>query len=394
MASVKLTDRLVERVSADGERRYLWDSALTGFGLDVRGKKKTFLVRYTLRSGKREKFTIGPWPVWTCATAREEATRILAEADKGISAKEQRREVRQALTFRQWVTEHHMPAVELRKKSSDDDRLYLVGTKKWGKRPETPSETMRRWGGLRLAEVTPARVEALFRHMAGRGKVLANRWLASVSACLEAAVQQGHIEVNPARRVKKLPPSPPRARVLSDAEMARFVAALDRQVDPFARTFFHVLAETGCRSSEALRMAWADLDLDAAVWTLRTPKAGRVQHQPLAPRTCERLRELPRMHSSPWVFPGRDARRPRAGFREEWRKLIAEAGIAGVTIHDLRRTFGLRVAKAAGLHVASKLLRHSDVRITATVYAPLGLDDLRPAAEAAAVLPFPKKAAR
>ena len=47
----------------------------------------------------------------------------------------------------------------------------------------------------------------------------------------------------------------------------------------------------------------------------------------------------------------------------------------------MRRTFGLHVAKAAGLHVASKLLRHGDVRITEKVYAPLGLDDLRTALE-------------
>ena len=37
------------------------------------------------------------------------------------------------------------------------------------------------------------------------------------------------------------------------------------------------------------------------------------------------------------------------------------------------------MAKAAGLHVASKLLRHSDMRVTEQVYVPLGVDDLRKA---------------
>jgi len=50
-----------------------------------------------------------------------------------------------------------------------------------------------------------------------------------------------------------------------------------------------------------------------------------------------------------------------------------------VTIHDVRRTFGLHVTRTAGLHVASKLLRHSDIRVTQKVYAPLDLAELREA---------------
>jgi integrase len=65
--------------------------------------------------------------------------------------------------------------------------------------------------------------------------------------------------------------------------------------------------------------------------------------------------------------------------RRAWSTVRKAAEVEGVTIHDLRRTFGLHVAKRAGLHVASKLLRHSDIRVTERVYAPLGMDDLRTA---------------
>ena len=54
-------------------------------------------------------------------------------------------------------------------------------------------------------------------------------------------------------------------------------------------------------------------------------------------------------------------------------------GIEDVRIHDIRRSFGLRIARTAGLHVASKLLRHHSVTQTERAYAPLGLDDLREA---------------
>jgi integrase len=66
--------------------------------------------------------------------------------------------------------------------------------------------------------------------------------------------------------------------------------------------------------------------------------------------------------------------------------------------HDLCRSFGLEVARHVGVHMASRLLGHSDVRISARVYSPFGLDEQRDAAEPihqarSKVLPFTKKVA-
>ena len=79
--------------------------------------------------------------------------------------------------------------------------------------------------------------------------------------------------------------------------------------------------------------------------------------------------------------------------RETWEALRAEAKLDGVTLHDLRRDYGLRAAKAFGILVASKLLRHGDTRITSRVYAPLAAADLAAvsetlAANAGKVLPM------
>ena len=65
--------------------------------------------------------------------------------------------------------------------------------------------------------------------------------------------------------------------------------------------------------------------------------------------------------------------------RDPWDEIRAAANIPDVTVHDLRRTFGLHVARKAGLHIASKLLRHSDIRVTERVYVPLGLEEMRTA---------------
>ena len=68
-----------------------------------------------------------------------------------------------------------------------------------------------------------------------------------------------------------------------------------------------------------------------------------------------------------------------------------DAKVVGTArLHDIRKTFGLHVARAAGLAVASRLLRHSDVRVTERHYARLETDDLRVGLEKRAkLLTFP-----
>jgi len=176
--------------------------------------------------------------------------------------------------------------------------------------------------------------------------------------------------------------NPPRDRVLTDEEMARLLEAINRERDPFIRAAFRLLIETGARTSEVLRAKWADIDLDNARWRIPSTKAGRRQVVPLARQTVGMLRRLP--HTGEWVIPGRSADKPRFDLKRPWDHLKAAAKLPhDIHIHDIRRTFGLKVAKDAGLWVASKLLRHADVRVTEQVYAPLGVDDLRDALERA-----------
>lgn len=111
---------------------------------------------------------------------------------------------------------------------------------------------------------------------------------------------------------------------------------------------------------------------------------------PLASGIVETLRRLPR--AGFFVIPGRKPGQGRYDLRKPWKRIRKAAGIEDVNIHDIRRTFGLEISLTAGLHVASKLLRHADVRVTEKVYAPLGIDELRAAAEARSkVLPFRAK---
>ena len=166
---------------------------------------------------------------------------------------------------------------------------------------------------------------------------------------------------------------------------------MEQLQDPHVEIAFHLLIETGARLSEVLHARWQDVDLDEGVWYLPDTKSGKPQYVPLARKTAARLRNLRRQGN--YIVTGRDASLPRYDLRKPWDKVKRLAGFENVTIHDIRRTFCVDIAQRAGIHVASKLLRHSDIRVTERVYAPLGLDDLRAVLEArdAEVLPLRRK---
>jgi len=385
---VKLTLREVKARRPDPRGRfYLWDTELVGFGMVVYPSgRRAFVVQYYLPDGREQRYTLSkPFGVATIEEAREEARQLLAGAKVGLSPLVARQEKRGAMSVAAWIDEYLADVVR-RKRSARDDRHYLgIAREKWGR--------------LLLTELTSKHVSKVFQAIAASGKrTAANRFLASVRACLQAAWRLDLISSNPAAKVRALPEGAPRSRVLSEAELGRLVKAVDALKDPHVRAAFVLLIVTGCRLSEVLRAKWEDVDLDGGLWRIPRAKSGRVEVIPLPGSVVALLRTLPRVGSL--VVPGcRDPDKRRPDLSGPWDKLRKAARLEGVHVHDLRRTAGLAVARSAGLHVASRYLRHSDIRVTQRHYAPLGIDELRRAAEVqtgplAKVLPMPEKRAR
>ena len=313
--------------------------------------------------------------------AREKAREYLAAAQLGHDPAEARRKAREMPTFGGWVTTY-LERVRLTKKAPKVDERYL-------------NVAVARWRAKPLDTIEPEDVAAARQDLYSETPTQGNRWVASVRACFAAAVRAGHLKVNPAYGLKPFAEAPPRARVLTQNEMEALLKAVAKEEDVHARAALTILVETGARLSEVLTAKWCDFDLESETWRIPSPKAGKPQTIPIAKSTGQLLRKLP--HVGPYVIFGRTAGKPRRDLKGPWARALERAELtkAGIHIHDVRRTFGLAIAKEAGLHVASKLLRHGDVRITEKVYAPLGLDDLRGALEKRApVLTFKRKKAK
>ena len=194
---------------------------------------------------------------------------------------------------------------------------------------------------------------------------------------------------------QRLREPPGRARWLTHAEVAALLAAAERRRArwPWIADFVRLCTYSGLRPGEALGLTWERVDLAAPSIRFEPgdQKSGRRSLVPVNEHARRALLDRARFRAtwcpaSPWVFCRRDGSRV-ADIKKGFAACCAEAGIEGAHPHDLRRTFGSwLVQQGVGIERVSALLRHSDVSVTARVYAHLRPSDL---AAAAAILDGP-----
>jgi integrase len=385
-----------------GERHY--DADIKGFGIVVYPSgRKVFFADYGTRT-RRRRMTLGEYGIITPAKARKKAKSVLGEAAEGGDPLGERQQRLRMPTVKEWAAEW-LAKFELEAKphTHGEYKRYLsMIPATWVLRPldeirppdirkqmmkvatdaqeRVVQRTLRKLtGGKVLPKSRLTALEAEARDScSGRGRITANRWLEAWRSCLSSAVREGILESNPGLAVGLNDGNPPRDRVLNEDEIRRLYRALEPE-DDHSRAAIRLALETGARRAEILHARWEDLHLKDGTWRIPSPKAGRPQVIPLAKGTVELLSSLKRV--GPYVIVGKKPDRPRHDLKSLWTRLCTRAELEDVHFHDLRRTFGKRIERQAGLHVASKLLRHSDVRITSQVYSPFDMDELRSVVE-------------
>jgi hypothetical protein len=98
---MRLTDNIVKRLRAPTSgNRINYDEAVKGFGCRVTAAgARAFVLNYRRKSdGRERRATIGSFPDWSTAAAREEARRLKREIDGGGDPVGEQRESRNAAT--------------------------------------------------------------------------------------------------------------------------------------------------------------------------------------------------------------------------------------------------------------------------------------------------------
>jgi integrase len=254
----------------------------TGQLYENRSKRTGKVTSYGIRfrhGGKRHYVTLD-------ATTRKEAEtaagHLLADVQRGLwTPPEERapeREPREMPTFAEFASDWFRALCEeggrdgrgLSPKGRED-LLWRLGH-------------LREFGPLRLDAITVEEVDRFRRRKVARGGLAPssiNKFIETLSAILEVAVEYEHIDRNPANgKRRRLHAGKPKRAYLDRAEhiaaLLDAAGALDREesrrTPAWRRALLAVLVFAGLRIGEALELRWGDLDLASGTLHVRGTK--------------------------------------------------------------------------------------------------------------------------
>ncbi len=345
------------------------DTGCRGLILLVTPNSSRTFYRYGRVDGKVRRVKIGAFPAVSVPTARKKCDVINGNLAVGKAPESSSRG---GITFgdlwRQYWEEHAL--INKSETSRNHDEWQ------WKKllKPNL--------GSRKVSHIKKSDILSLQGKIAkGNGKVTANRMLSLVKKIFNHAIDSERLESSPASRVKKFPERS-RERFLQGDELPRFFKALDNFDNQDAADFWRICLFTGARQANVLAMQWSEIDLATAVWTIPKTKSGTSQQIPLASPAVEIIED--RHNSSPFVFRshGKTGHMTRPG--KAWDRLLEQAGLEDLTMHDLRRSLGsYQAATGASELVIGKTLGHAPGSRATAVYARLNLESVRDSVAAA-----------
>jgi integrase len=368
-------------VAPESGRTYLHDTKEAGLVLQITAAgRKTFQL-YKKHQGRPIRVTIGTWPEITVEQARKKARDAKGELAEGRNPNEERRAVREEMTFSAlfllWVDRFAKP----HKRSWEDDM------RRYQNYMEQP------FGNKRLSWFNSTRVREWHQRLTTRTKqrgpaanitpATANRSLALLKAVFSQAAPDLH---NPCAGVKMFKELS-RERFLQPDEMKRLFDALEsEETSETFRDYIYLSLFTAARRNNVLGMRWGDIDLEANLWTIpgQVSKNGSIMRVPLTEAAAEILQRRKATATSVFVFPSSES---ATGHyitpTKAWAALLRRAGLHDLRLHDLRRSCGSVMAnQGTSLAVIGGALGHKHHSSTA-VYARLQVSTVRDALETA-----------
>jgi integrase len=348
---MKLTRDVVDtlKLPARKDEHTVWDEAITGLGIRLRGSTGTWFFRYRYGSQHR-RVTLGTTSALSATQARKLAADLYAKVAAGgdPAGEQHERRARSGETVGALLDPYlAFKAKKLRPRSLVEITRHLRVNAK-ALHP------------IHIAKLDRRAISACRTAIANkRGEVTANRTMASLSAFATWCMQEGLIENNPVLKTAKYTERT-RERVLDDTELRAIWQATADSADYGA--IIRLLMLTGCRASEIGGLRRDEVADNSITIPPAKTKNGRQHIVALAPAAQAILEPLP--HKDGFVFGYREGR-PFSGWSKSKQMLdqrIADSGFKFAqswTPHDLRRTFATRLSDAGvAPHIVDELLNH------------------------------------
>ena len=257
-------------------------------------------------------------------------------------------------------------------------------------------------GREKITDVSPLDIQFYINQITQEGYSFSTikKQLELLRASLRKAVSLKIITDNPAQEVdmpsNKLIKKPREVLAYDEKEQRKLQDYIEAHSDSNAVLCVAFMIETGLRSGEALALRWRDIDTDrhkchitatvvnphmpSKTYVQDTPKTdSSIRTIPLTIRATAILNMLKRRATSEFVF-GDGRRLEYPTLIRTIKKMCRESGVTYRGAHVFRHTFATNCYyKGIDVKILSKLLGHSDVKITYNTYINLygdGFDDM------------------
>jgi integrase len=225
-------------------------------------------------------------------------------------------------------------------------------------------------GTVRTDAITEERIGQLSSDLAkkGLGASRVALALAVLKVTLRAALAWHLLPKVPIfpRRAKRDPDA--HFRILSREEEGRLLAAA-KEGPEWLRPFVRTALSCGLRRNECIGLTWGQINTEKGTLLVdrqgpdgAPPKSKRERILPLPEEALRTLMAWGEQH------PGKPDDRlfsiTRSMVEKAFRKAVGRAGLGNVTIHDLRRTYGSRIAAHGGSGTVKALLGHGSIAVS------------------------------
>lgn len=380
-----LTVKAIEAIKPTSSRQEIPDGGLPGLYLIVQPSgAMSWAIRYRADNRPR-KMTVGSYPLFGLAKAREAASASLRTVTEG---RDPGAEKKSAIGARATNTvdvvlddfiQRHVEPKNRASSAKENKRLIEV-------------EVRAKWKDRQVKSIIRREVISLLDGIVDRGSpYTANRVHAVLRKFFNWCLERDIVDASPIANVKAPAAETSRDRVLTNEEIRLVWKAAEAVGWPFG-PMTKLLLLTGQRREEVAGATWSEFDLEGAkpAWNIPKERAKNNQghHVPLAPAAVDILKALPRIDGEKDLVFTTTGKTAVSGFSNAKdvldRKMLelvkqeaatAEEAeglkIAEWRLHDLRRTCASGMA-ALGfpVHVVEAILNHKSGKISgvAAVY--------------------------
>jgi integrase len=231
--------------------------------------------------------------------------------------------------------------------------------------------------GKTFAQISPLLVEKFkserrrstitFKEKPERDRSVAsvNRDLELLSRIFTLAIERRLTDSNPCSKVRKFELHNMRCRYLLDEEEPRLFAQFTGRLAHLGR-LVTVAIGTGMRRGDQLNLRKSQVDFQRNVIRVPNSKTGKGYPVPMNEDVRRVMLELARENpESDYLFVNPDTGQPYRDLKKGFAEACRLAGISDLRWHDLRHTFGTRLAEAGCSEATiAELMGHTDPKTT------------------------------